>query len=171
MNDIDSFKASIETFISERDWTPTRFGREIAGDPLFVFDLREGREPRSETRQRITRAMQAYASGEGEEMRPLRIGIAGLGTVGAALISILTEDGDAITRKLGRRIVVSAVSARSRSRDRGVDISPLSGSTTRWRWPVLAKSIFMSNSLAARTVPPSLRSPRRSKMAAGRDGQ
>ena len=100
------------------------FGREIAGDPLFVFDLREGREPRSETRQRIVRAMQVYASGEGEEMRPLRIGIAGLGTVGAALIRILTEDGDAIARKLGRRLVVSAVSARSRSRDRGVDIAP-----------------------------------------------
>ncbi|WP_127142785.1 homoserine dehydrogenase [Pelagibacterium montanilacus] len=55
--------------------------------------------------------------------RPLRIGIAGLGTVGAALIRILETDGKAIASKLGREVVVSAVSARSRSRDRGVDIS------------------------------------------------
>ncbi|HWJ87505.1 MAG TPA: homoserine dehydrogenase [Pelagibacterium sp.] len=67
--------------------------------------------------------MQTHASAEGEQLRPLRVGIAGLGTVGAALVRILTQDGDAIARKLGRRIVVSAISARSRSRDRGVDIS------------------------------------------------
>lgn len=123
MSDIETFKASVESFISERGWTPTRFGREIAGDPLFVFDLREGREPRTETRQRIGKAMIAYESTEAEKLRPLRIGIAGLGTVGASLIRILTQDGNAIARKMGREIVVAAVSARSRSRDRGVDIS------------------------------------------------
>ena len=145
MSDIDSFKASVESFISERDWTPTRFGREIAGDPLFVFDLREGREPRSETRQRIVRAMQVYASGEGEEMRPLRIGIAGLGTVGAALIRILTEDGDAIARKLAAgwwfppfppgpaHAIVASISRHS------------NGLTIPWLWRGRAISISMSN--------------------------
>ncbi|RDE10368.1 homoserine dehydrogenase [Pelagibacterium lacus] len=67
--------------------------------------------------------MASHESGNGDDRRPLRVGISGLGTVGAALIRILTEDGEAIARKLGRRVVVTAVSARSRSRDRGVDIS------------------------------------------------
>jgi homoserine dehydrogenase len=54
MSDIQSFRQSVEAFIAARGWTPTRFGRAIAGDPLFVFDLREGREPRSDTRVRCT---------------------------------------------------------------------------------------------------------------------
>ena len=32
---------------------PSRFGREVAGDPRFVFDLRRGREPRAATRARV----------------------------------------------------------------------------------------------------------------------
>ncbi len=32
---------------------PTRFGREAIGDPKFVFQLREGREPRSATVRRV----------------------------------------------------------------------------------------------------------------------
>lgn len=63
--------------------------------------------------------MNNSAAGEG----PLRVGIAGLGTVGAALIRIIESDRADIVRKLGRDVVVTAVSARSRSRDRGVDIS------------------------------------------------
>jgi len=54
---------------------------------------------------------------------PLRVGIAGLGTVGSALIRIIENDQADIVRKLGRQVVVTAVSARSRTRDRGVDIS------------------------------------------------
>lgn len=33
---------------------PSRFGREAAGDPRFVFDLRRGREPRPRTVARVT---------------------------------------------------------------------------------------------------------------------
>ncbi|MEO8756290.1 MAG: homoserine dehydrogenase [Devosia sp.] len=54
---------------------------------------------------------------------PLRLGIAGLGNVGATLVRILQKDGAELTRKLGRQIVVTAVAARSRSRDRGIDLS------------------------------------------------
>ncbi|MCF6303051.1 MAG: homoserine dehydrogenase [Devosiaceae bacterium] len=54
---------------------------------------------------------------------PLRVGIAGLGTVGASLVGMLQKSGNELQRKHGRRIEVAAVSARSRSRDRGVDIS------------------------------------------------
>ena len=53
----------------------------------------------------------------------LRIGIAGLGTVGASVARVLAEKADELTRQCGRPIAVTAVSARSRGRDRGVDLS------------------------------------------------
>jgi homoserine dehydrogenase len=121
MSDLQSFRDAVEAFIVARGWTATRFGRQMAGDPLFVFDLREGREPRSETRARILKAMQDQA--EAPAAAPLRIGVAGLGNVGATLVRILQRDGGELTRKIGRAVVVTAVSARSRSRDRGIDPS------------------------------------------------
>lgn len=54
---------------------------------------------------------------------PLRVAIAGLGTVGAAVADILTTRRDLIAARCGRPIDVVAVSARDRSRDRGVDLS------------------------------------------------
>lgn len=57
--------------------------------------------------------------------KPLRLGVAGLGTVGAGLLTLLHENGPAIAAKSGRRIEVTAVSARSRGRDRGVDLANL----------------------------------------------
>lgn len=123
MSDIQSFRQAVESFISVRGWTPTRFGRIVAGDPLFVFDLRDGREPRTETRARILKAMAEF--GEADRQAPLRIGVAGLGNVGATLVRILQKDGAELTRKLGRQLEVVAVAARSRSRDRGIDISGL----------------------------------------------
>ena len=121
MSDMQSFRDAIEAFIAARGWTPTRFGRQMAGDPLFVFDLREGREPRSDTRTRILKAMQEQA--EAPTSPPLRIGVAGLGNVGAALVRILQKDGVDLARKIGRAVTVTAVSARSRSRDRGIDLA------------------------------------------------
>lgn len=59
MSEIESFKNQVESFIAEREMTPTQFGKTFAGDPLFVFQLRDGREPRSQTRQRIIEAMAA----------------------------------------------------------------------------------------------------------------
>ena len=52
----------------------------------------------------------------------LRVGIAGLGTVGASVVRVLTEKADELARQCGRPIEVAAVSARDRSRDRGIDI-------------------------------------------------
>ncbi|WP_439532922.1 homoserine dehydrogenase [Polymorphobacter sp.] len=54
---------------------------------------------------------------------PLRIGLAGLGTVGAGVIRLLADNADLIGRRAGRGLVVTAVSARDRGRDRGVDLS------------------------------------------------
>jgi len=53
----------------------------------------------------------------------LRIGIAGLGTVGAAVVRLLERQSDALRARTGRRIVVAGVSARNAGQDRGVDLS------------------------------------------------
>ena len=54
---------------------------------------------------------------------PLKLGVAGLGTVGAGLLKLLETHGERLAGSLGRRIEVVAVSARDRKRDRGVDLS------------------------------------------------
>lgn len=54
---------------------------------------------------------------------PLRLGIAGLGTVGVGVLKIIHKNAKIISLRTGRDIVVTAVSARSRSKDRGVDLS------------------------------------------------
>jgi homoserine dehydrogenase len=54
--------------------------------------------------------------------KPLRIALAGLGTVGAGVIRLLDTNGALIARRAGRPIEIVAVSARDRSKDRGVDI-------------------------------------------------
>ena len=48
---------------------------------------------------------------------PLRLGIAGLGTVGAGVVRLLRENGAIMAPRAGREIAVSAVSARRRERD------------------------------------------------------
>jgi homoserine dehydrogenase len=53
----------------------------------------------------------------------LRIGIAGLGTVGASVVRVLADKAAELTRQCGRDVVVTAVSARDPKRDRGVDLS------------------------------------------------
>jgi homoserine dehydrogenase len=56
---------------------------------------------------------------------PLKIAIAGLGTVGAGVLKLLATNHELVARRAGRPIAVTAVSARDRSRDRGVDIGGL----------------------------------------------
>ena len=56
--------------------------------------------------------------------RPLRLGIAGLGTVGLGVLRILRRHAAEIEARAGRPVVVAAVGARDRDRDRGV---PLGG--------------------------------------------
>ena len=55
---------------------------------------------------------------------PLKIAVAGLGTVGAGITKILNQHGNLLERRCGRRLQVTAVSARDKSKDRGV---PLEG--------------------------------------------
>ena len=59
--------------------------------------------------------------------KPLRIGVAGLGTVGVGTLSIIEAHGKLLAARCGREFVVSAVSARDRRKNRGVDVS-----SARW---------------------------------------
>lgn len=53
---------------------------------------------------------------------PLRLGIAGLGTVGAGVVKIVRQKADLLAKRAGRPIEIVAVSARSREKDRGVPL-------------------------------------------------
>jgi homoserine dehydrogenase len=53
----------------------------------------------------------------------LKVGIAGLGTVGASVVQLLAKHGEQIARKSGRAVTVTAVSARDQSKDRGFDVA------------------------------------------------
>lgn len=57
--------------------------------------------------------------------QPLRVGVAGLGTVGASVLRILRRQENALAARCGRAIRVVAISARDRKRDRGVDLGGL----------------------------------------------
>ena len=55
--------------------------------------------------------------------KPLRIALAGLGTVGGGVVRLIDANRDLIARRAGRPIEIVAVSARDRAKDRGVDIA------------------------------------------------
>ncbi|ATI41278.1 homoserine dehydrogenase [Pacificitalea manganoxidans] len=54
---------------------------------------------------------------------PLRLGIAGLGTVGAGVVKIVQSRGKLLSARCGRDLQITAICARDRHRDRGVDLS------------------------------------------------
>lgn len=54
---------------------------------------------------------------------PLRLGLAGLGTVGTGVVKIVQTHAALIAARAGRPVEIVAVSARSRGKDRGVDLS------------------------------------------------
>lgn len=53
----------------------------------------------------------------------IKVGIAGLGTVGASLGQLLETKSDMLTKSCGRSLQVTAVSARTQGKDRGFDMS------------------------------------------------
>ncbi len=57
--------------------------------------------------------------------RPLSVGVAGLGTVGVGVLRLLRDNADVIGARAGRPVAVTAVSARNRTRDRGVALGGL----------------------------------------------
>lgn len=61
----EALLARIEAFLKARDdYSASRFGKDAVGDPNFVGDLREGREPRRKT---IERAESFLADAEREQ--------------------------------------------------------------------------------------------------------
>jgi homoserine dehydrogenase len=60
---------------------------------------------------------------------PLKVGLAGLGTVGSAVVALLERERDKLVARCGRPIEVVAVTARSRGKKRGVDLKKV-------RWAV-----------------------------------
>lgn len=58
---------------------------------------------------------------------PLRVGLAGIGVVGAGVVKLLETNSALIARRAGRPVQIVAISARDRHRDRGIDLS-------RYRW-------------------------------------
>ena len=57
--------------------------------------------------------------------QPLRLGVAGLGTVGAGLLRLLRAHGPRLSETVGREIVVTGVSARTRSKRRDISIESI----------------------------------------------
>lgn len=58
-----------------------------------------------------------------ERRERLRVGIAGLGTVGAGTFRLLQDQADLLARRTGRALAVTAVSAREPGRERGLDLA------------------------------------------------
>jgi len=57
--------------------------------------------------------------------RPLSVAVAGLGVVGAGVLRLLRDNADVVAARAGRPVIVTAVSARNRNRDRGVPVAGL----------------------------------------------
>ena len=58
---------------------------------------------------------------------PLKVGLAGLGTVGASVVRLIERQREALEARCGRPIEVVAVTARTRGKRRDIDIG-------RFRW-------------------------------------
>jgi homoserine dehydrogenase len=56
---------------------------------------------------------------------PLRVGLAGLGTVGVAVVDLIARERAALAARCGRAVEVTAVTARSKAKKRAVDVKKL----------------------------------------------
>src|ERR1700755_2357071 len=54
---------------------------------------------------------------------PLKVGIAGLGTVGAEVVRLIENEGKSLSARCGRGVRVVAVTARSKAKKRGLDLN------------------------------------------------
>jgi len=60
-------------------------------------------------------------------LAPLKVGLAGIGTVGASVVRLIERQREALEARCGRAIEVVAVSARAREKPRDIDLG-------RFRW-------------------------------------
>lgn len=72
--------------------------------------------------------------------KPLRIGVAGLGTVGVGVVKILAERREFLAAASGRVVELAAVSARDAKKDRGIDVSKV-------RWEKDARALATADDI------------------------
>ena len=72
---------------------------------------------------------------------PLKVGIAGLGTVGAEVVRLIEQQSRTLSSRCGRAVRVVAVTARSKAKKRGLDLHGSIGPKTRWRLQAIPVSI------------------------------
>jgi homoserine dehydrogenase len=85
--------------------------RDLGSVPDAAFETM-----RAPVSQDCDLALQAVTS-------PLRIGIAGLGTVGVAVVAMLERQAPDLGARIGREIVVGGVSAKAKDKERGIDLA------------------------------------------------
>src|SRR4029077_16693734 len=56
---------------------------------------------------------------------PLKVGMAGLGTVGATVVRLIARQRDALAARCGRPIELVAGTARARAKERGLEMNSL----------------------------------------------
>lgn len=62
MSLLHAFREEVEAHLTKTGLTATAFGIAALGDPRFVFELREGREPRFGTIDKVRAFIAAAAS-------------------------------------------------------------------------------------------------------------
>jgi len=67
MTPLEEFREEIEAAIEALESSASTFGRTVAGDPGFVFGLRNGREPRLSTMERVRRRTAALLEARAAE--------------------------------------------------------------------------------------------------------
>ena len=60
------FLRAIEMHLAQTRVSAAAFGRQVANDPRFVFDLRRGREPKWRTRERVREFIANHTDGRGQ---------------------------------------------------------------------------------------------------------
>ena len=76
---------------------------------------------------------------------PLRVGIAGLGTVGAEVVRLIEAQSRTLSERSGRGVRVVAVTARSKAKNARWTCAASNGPKARWRWPTTPRSIVSLN--------------------------
>ena len=84
--------------------------------------------------------------------KPLKVGLAGIGTVGTAVAQLLQHQRDTLVSRCGRAIEIVAVSARSRSKKRGIDLRKMRWVADPGRLPPIPASTCWSRSSAVRAI-------------------
>src|SRR3984893_7153925 len=56
---------------------------------------------------------------------PLKVGLAGLGTVGASVVRLIARQREALAARCGRPIEVVVVTARPKAKNRGIEVKGL----------------------------------------------